>query len=465
MASGRDEVLGAIVEHLGPTRAGRQFGIDRVGSLADYRESVPILDRDRHQREIEEMVGFGISDVRDDLLARSASERDQVVAAWRLRIGAPAPAGRVAWVRGDQSQADAAVLTDDLRALAGDVLLLPADLGARELGERLRALQPDVLVVRSALWLGWFERQLRDRLPRLLPQLRIALCEHDIDRVHTPNIELAALGWLERGVRAALPSPGAPTASVTLALGTALVELLPYSNPEDDGRRVYAEQTVLPEDSRVGHRYEVVLSSALGLVRMRTEQHVRVVGFDPPTASAPLPRPRVVRLSTPPADVALEGCTVAGAWLTAAVRQALGPGDPALVAAEIGADPLAASRGRRRHSSIRAGEAFAETELGATTTRTNIARAEINRRPRGLLCRIELQGLVRRDLPGRLSARIDESVRRRSPAYAWLREKEELGPPQVIVVPPGTRAADRERRIAGLSGEVWAPDVRISRAT
>lgn len=110
---------------------------------------------------------------------------------------------------------------------------------------------------------------------------------------------------------------------------------------------------------------------------------------------------------------------------------------------------------------MRTGEAFAETELGAGTTRTNLARAELEPRPRGIVCRIELQGLVRRDLPARLSARIDDSLRRRSPAYAWLREKHELTAPQVTVVAPGTRAADRERRIASLAGEVWAPDVRI----
>ena len=46
-----------------------------------------------------------------------------------------------------------------------------------------------------------------------------------------------------------------------------------------------------------------------------------------------------------PDDVRLEGVTLAGSWLTAAVRQAFRPEDPALVAAEIGPDPVRDSQG------------------------------------------------------------------------------------------------------------------------
>ena len=152
---------------------------------------------------------------------------------------------------------------------------------------------------------------------------------------------------------------------------------------------------------------------------------MRVVGFDPPTHAAPHPRVRVVRLSTPPPDVALEGCTVAGAWLTASVRQALAPEDPALVSAEIGPDPQSlAFVPSPPSSSSRLGDPFGDTELSPRSLQGN----EGTRRPRALLCRIELQGFVRPELARRLSTRIDDNLRRRSPAYAWLRERSELEP-------------------------------------
>jgi hypothetical protein len=469
----RETILRRVLDHLGPTPVGRRFGLPDIDSLADFRASVPILDRERHVREVEAALGFGVIDGRDAAAAELAGrddERTQVLAAWRSRLAGAeesaehdhAVAPRVALLRaeGDDGLAERTLLAD-VRAL-GDTFLRvdQVDDPAKALVQ-LRAFDPEVLVVPSAMVCTWLERAKRMPLEDGLPRLRLVLAEHDIGRPLRTRTPIASAGWFWHGLRAGVPSPRAPADAVTLAVGTALFELLPYTNPEDDGRRIYAEQTVLPEHALVGHRYEVVCTSALGLLRVRTEQHVRVVGFDPPTPLAPFPRPRVVRLSTPPADVALEGCTVGGSWLTASVRQALSREDPALVGAEIGPDPASAPRGSpRANTTLRLGEAFGETELEAGGTKTKMRRDAL-RRPKALLCRIELQGYVRRDLPARLSTRIDDSLRRRSPAYAWLRERGELDPPRVIVQPAGTRASDQQARILALHGPVWMPEVRV----
>lgn len=465
----RERILRRVLDQLGGTKVGRRFGLATIETLADFRASVPILDRERHVREVEAALGFGIADGRDAAaseLAGREDERPAVIAAWRSRFGGDEPP-RVAVLRaeGDDGLATR-TLVADVRAFAGEVLHLVEVDDPTAAMAQLRALDPDVLLVPSAMVCAWLERAKRMPLEHGLPRLRLVLAEHDIGRPLRTRTPIASAGWFWHGVRAGVPSPRAPNDAVTLAVGTALIELLPYTNPEDDGRRIYAEQTVLPEHALLGHRYEVVCTSALGLLRVRTEQHVRVVGFDPPTALAPFPRPRVVRLSTPPADVALEGCTVAGSWLTASVRQALSREDPALVGAEIGPDPASApapapgGRVRRPSTTLRLGDAFGETELEAGGTKTKMAKAAV-RRPKALLCRIELQGYVRRDLPGRLAMRIDDSLRRRSPAYAWLRERGELDPPRVLLQPPGARAADQQARVLALHGGVWVPEVRI----
>jgi len=460
----RERMLRRALDHLGPTPVGRRFGLADIDSLADFRASVPILDRERHMREVEAALGFGVIDGRDAAaveLAGRDDEREQVTDAWRSRLGRAAPP-RVAvlWAEGDDGLAERTLLAD-VKAFADTCLHLAEIDDAAAAMAQLRVFDPEVLVVPSAMVCTWLERAKRMPLEHGLPRLRLVLAEHDIGRPLRTRTPVASAGWFWHGLRAGVPSPRAPADAVTLAVGTALFELLPYSNPEDDGRRIYAEQTVLPEHALLGHRYEVVCTSALGMLRVRTEQHVRVVGFDPPTPLAPFPRPRVVRLSTPPADVALEGCTVAGSWLTASVRQALSREDPALVGAEIGPDPASAPRGARRATTtLRLGDAFGETELEAGGTKTKMRR-DAGTRPKGLLCRIELQGYVRRDLPARLSTRIDDSLRRRSPAYAWLRERAELDPPRVLVQPPGARATDQQARILALHGPVWMPEVRV----
>lgn len=462
MSGARERILRLLLDQLGSTRVGQRFGLPTITSLDDFRASLPIFDRDRHEREVENHLGFGVIDDADPAameLTGAPGEREAVLGVWRARLG-EAPPQRTAlfYAHGHDPLAER-TLRDDLRALGGELFVLDRiDDGARVL-ERLRSFDPDLLVAPSVLVTRWLERSQRITLRRQLPSLRAVLCEHDLSHAARTDTPVLGVGWFLRGLRCGLPTLHAPDDSTTLAVGSQLIELLPYTNPEDDGRRVYAEQTILPEAAFLGHRYEVVVSSALGMLRLRTEQHVRVVGFDPPTAAAPFPRTRVVRLSTPPADVALEGCTVAGAWLTASVRQALAREDPALVAAEIGADPqsLGVHVGASP-SSARMGDGLSDTEFGELSLR---GAGASQGRPRGLLCRIELQGLVRPDLSRRLATRIDDNLRLRSPAYAYLRERGELDPPRVIVVPAGTAASERQRRITELSGGVWLPDVRV----
>jgi hypothetical protein len=104
-------------------------------------------------------------------------------------------------------------------------------------------------------------------------------------------------------------------------------------------------------------------------------------------------------------------------------------------------------------------DAFKETEL-AWLAKTGAHKVE-RKRPRGLLLKIELQGYVARELPDMLARRIDTSLRERSPAYAYLRERDELRPPRVIVLPGGTRRSEEQRRIREMLGAVAMPDVRV----
>lgn len=460
----REQLLAKLCAHLGPSRVGQRFGLAELSSFEDFRATVPVLDRTRHEQEVENPLGFGVIDDADVgalELAGATRERATVHANWRARIGEPA-VSRIALLYGQGHDVLAErTVREDLRGLAAELFHLDRADTPEHVLERLQPFDPELLVVPSALFCAWLERARRRPLEQVLPGLRAVLCQHDLGRPIRSTLPLVGLGWFLRGVRCGTPTMRAPVEAITLAIGSQLIELLPYGNPEDDGRRVYAASTILPEHAIVGHRYQVVLSSPLGVLRLRTGHHVRVVGFDAPTAEAPVPRPRVVRLSAPPADIALEGCTVAGAWLTASVRQALAREDPALVAAEIGPDPLSLPKGRTRASSSMRIEPFGDTELGAATTRPHLVRAELATRPRALVCRVELQGFVRRDLAGKLARRIDDNLRLRSPAYAYLREKAELKPPRVLVLPPGTCAAETERRITELHEAVWQPDVRV----
>jgi len=463
--SGRQRCLAQIVEHLGPTSLGRELGLSRLRSLDDLRASLPIMDRERHEREVELHLGFGLAES-DDAQSRALSgggwERDAVVAIWqafqRNRI-----AQRVVLLRGHNVDPIVdRIARDDVRALNVEVLAIDRVEDPEAVLERLVDFGPELLLVPSVLTLRWLESVHRGALERRLRTLRLILAEHDLGQPVRTRVRVATAGWIHRSGRLGLPTLRPPGHALTLAVGSQIIELLPYGNPEEDARRVYADETVLPEHAIVGQRYELVVSSPLGFLRLRTDEHVRVVGFDAPSEHAPFPRPRVVRLAPAPPDVTLEGCTVGGAWLTASIRQAFFPEDPALVAAEIGPDPRSVPRGVAKFqtaASMRLPAAFKDTEL-AWLARTGSQRIE-RHRPRALLVRVEIQGYVAAELTGFLSRRIDQSLRRRSPAYDYLRERDELQPPRVMVLPSGTRRSEEDRRIRELVGGVWVPDVRI----
>ncbi len=463
--SARQQSLRQIVEQLGPSRLGREMGLARLRSLDDLRASLPIMSRERHERDVEQHLGFGLADSDDNRareLAGGGREREAVVSTWQAFARGTTPR-RIALLRG--FHADPVVdriARDDVRALEAEVLVIDRIDDPDAALERLGDFDPELMVVPSVLTLRWLESVQRGPLERRLGSLRLVLAEHDRGHRIRSRARVATAGWIHRSGRLGLPTLRAPDHALTLAVGSQIIELLPYGNPEEDARRVYADETVLPEHAILGQRYELVVSSPLGFLRLRTDEHVRVVGFDPPTELAPFGRPRVVRLAAAPPDVPLEGCTVAGAWLTASIRQAFYREDPALVAAEIGPDPRSVPRGvaaLQTNASMRLPDAFKDTELG-WFARTGTQRVE-RHRPRALLLRVEVQGYVAPELTGFLSERIDQSLRRRSPAYDYLRQREELQPPRVMVLPSGARRTEEDRRVRELVGGAWVPEVRV----
>lgn len=464
--SARQQCLSQMIEHLGPTRIGRELGLLRLRSLDDLRASLPIMDRERHEWEVEQHLGFGLvdpGDARARELAGGELERDVVLEVWRTYLGEGAALRRVALLRGHGVDPIVDRLArDDVRSLDAEVLPIEHVEDPVAVIERLQEFDPELMLVPSVLTLRWLESVYRQGLERRLRSLRLVLAEHDLGQQVRTRVRVATSGWIHRSGRLGLPTLRPPDHALALAVGSQIIELLPYGNPEEDARRVYAEETVLPERAVLGQRYELVVSSPLGFLRLRTDEHVRVVGFDPPSKPAPFARPRVVRLAPAPPDVALEGCTVAGAWLTASIRQAFQREDPALVAAEIGPDPRSVPRGVvsfQTAASMRLPDAFKDTELG-WMARTGTQRVE-RHRPRALLVRIEVQGYVAPELTGLLSTRIDQSLRRRSPAYDYLRQRDELHAPRVMVLPTGTRRSEEDRRIRDLGGGVWVPEVRV----
>ncbi len=467
----RERSLELLLSVLGGTRVGRTFGLSRLDGLEDFRSAVPVMDQETHEREVEQPLGFGIlepDDPRTGELARGHVERDAVARIRRSFLG-PEPPRRIVMLRGPSGEgAVDRIARDDLEALAAlddppaETHIIDRAGDAEALLTKLEAVDPDVIIVPSALTCGWLEAVHRVPLDRRLRSLRLVLAEHDVGKSIRSRVTVRTAGWIGPSGRMALPTRRAPRRAMTLAMGSQIIELLAYTNPEEDGRRQYAERTILPEHAVLGMRYELVVSSALGFLRQRTGRHVRVVGFEAPSEHSDVPRPRVVRLPPAPMDVRLEGCTVSGAWLTACIRQVLHREDPALVMAETGPDPRSLPRGQAalQSGAMKLPAAFKETEL-EWLARTGAHRVE-RKNPTGLLVRVELQGFVSRELPRQLSTRIDASLRLRSPAYAHLRDKEELLPPRVIVLATGTRRSEEQRRIRELLGPVWVPEVRAS---
>lgn len=458
---GRRRRLTTTIEALGDTEVGRELGLMRLTSLDDFRASVPLMDPATHAERVTARLGFGLDGLDGETLTAASVERRTVCAVWRQHL-AGARASRVAILQAadDDHHVDA-IRLDDLRALAEDPTLLRLDSVGRDpeaVLERLREFRPDTLVIPSLATCGWFEQAVRAPLERRLPQLRRLFAEHDLDERVRCRLPVINAGWLHAAGRVGLPSRRSPHDAFSLATRSTIIELLPHGDPETDPRQRKAERTVLPEAAILGGRYELVLSSPLGFLRVRSGLHVRVVGFSssPSEASDSLPRPRVVRLPPPPSDATLEGVTVPGAWLTASVRQAFLPEDPALIGAEIAADPDAVDPDARMS---RTGlDPFTDTELGASRVGTH----RKGPKPRALVIRLEVQGQASPSFPLQIADRIDLDLRRRSPAYDWLRTRDELWEPRVMIAKPGTARRSRERRICSLWGPVDRPVVQMA---
>lgn len=461
---GRRRRLAATIEALGDTEVGRELGLLRLANLDDFRATVPLADAATHAQRVTARLGFGRDELDGELLTAANVERDSLWVAWRQRhefFGEGTRPRRVAILQApaDDPHIDRMRL-DDLRfgAQTDEPVLLriasvPRDPEA--LLDELRRFRPDALVVPSLAVCSWLEQLARAPLERRIPQLHWLFAEHDLDERLRSRLPVINAGWLHAAGRIALPARRSPFDAFTLATDSTMLELLPHGDPEIDPRQHTTERTVLPEAAILGERYELVVSSPLGFLRLRSGLHVRVVGFEVHGDEDSLPRPRVLRLPPPPADAALEGVTMSGAWLTASVRQAFLPEDPALVAAEIAADPDAFDvTGRGSRTGL---DPFSDTELGAS----RVGASRGGPKPRSLVVRLEVQGQAAPNFPVQISTRIDDDLRRRSAAYDWLRTRDELWEPRVVIARPGTARKNRERRLCALWDAVARPVVQM----
>ncbi len=459
----RDRRLALLVSKLGSTSLGRELGLARIRSLADLQATIRLLDDDQHLREVEARLGFGVVEPGDpdaDALVGAHEERAELIEVWRETLG-EIP-GRIAVLRAPSEDALLdRILLDDVTTFAGESdaeLLRLKEAGSRErVLEILRDFRPEALFVPSLTTCVWLESELRCPIERGLSSLRWLFAEHDLHARVRSRLSPLRAGWIHRSGRLALASSRGPVGALTLALGSVIIELLPHDDSLEAGRVAPANRPIWPEHATMGDVYELVVSSAVGYLRMRTGEFVRVVGFEPPTATIPVPRPRVIRRLPPPADVVVEGMTLPGAWLTASVRQAFRPEDPALVAAEIGPDPDTLPSDATSTMSRAFGDPFADTELGGTRH----GHRRRSARPRGLAVRVEVQADVDARFCERLAKRIDEDLGRRSQAYTYLRDQAQLLVPRVILASPGTARAAWEQRVVSLTGRVEVPIVRV----
>lgn len=453
-STGRERCLEGLVGLGG--EVGRRFGLRRISALVDLRAQVPLMDRRAHALQVESILGFHAGGE-----ALAEAERGEVVAVWRAWLKeqggegrSQGPGLRAALLQARRAEpAVDAIAEDDLAALGAEVLRLHELTDTGRALARLRSFDPAVMVSPSAAAFACLEEQVGGPLEREIGGARLLLASFDLRLRLRSRAPLASAGWIEpRAGRLGLPSPRPPARSFTLALASAIVELLP---PGAEGRGEAEPPTVWPEHAIVGERYELVVSSALGCLRLRTGEFVRVVGFDPPTPLVPFPRPRVVRLPAPDPPVSLAGLSLAGDELAAAVRAAFRPEDPALVAATIGPDPQ--SLAEEPWPEEPRENPFADTELESA----ELSGVRRRMRPTGLRVQVEVQGVARADFRARLTRRVDEDLMRRSPAYAHLRGQKLLRGPRIELVPHGTFKEAWEREARRVDQKVGAPAVRV----
>jgi hypothetical protein len=454
-----DEMLGTLQG----TEAGRSLGLGTISTFDDLRASVPLMDPQAHADQVEQLLGFGVA-VDPEMLTAAARERARLRTVWASQLGSlgepeaeasGAPEIVIIGPAMDDPRVDA-IRIDDLRTLPGPPPTIErvGDADAPALVQRLSALAPRGLVLPSLATCGWLEGVVRKPIERHLASLSWLMAEHDLHARVRSRLPVLNAGWIHAAGRIALPSERSRS-ELVMATDSTLIELLPHGDPVEDSGGGRDETTVLPEHAVMGEGYELVLSSPLGFVRYRSGQHVQIVGFEGATEPwLGRPRPRVQRIAAPPPDVKLEGMTVPGAWLTAALRQAFQPEDPALVAAEIGPDLATKdlSSGQTTRARI---NLFAETELGSDEAR------RAGRNPRAVQAWVEVQGASAPDLGEGLAKRMDEALLARSAPYRYLRSRGELLEPRVVVAPGGTAKAARLKRLEAHAGTIDVPQIQV----
>jgi hypothetical protein len=456
----RDRLVGVLVDAIGAVDWSADVALRGIRTWLDYRAAAPLLDRERHASLIENQLGFGVRPGPANEL--DGGGRAATVERWRAHLrelDVSVPERIVRLGRHWASRVDA-VIEEDLHVLAPDAELTTVTdcASAKAVLDTLRTARPELVVVPSLSVVDWLERAARVPLERAVPSLRVLMAEHDLDASVRSRVPIVHAGRFDRAGRIGLPAArGAPRAW-TLAIDGCLIELLAEGDPDTISRG--RTKIVAPERASLGRRYELVLSAPSGYLRVRTGIDVRVVGFET-RASRGLPRvaPRVVDIPPPPGDLPLDGVTLPGSWVTAAVRQAFRPEDPALVDARVVAldPPLEPGPGRADRS-----DAFDGTELAG------LAHAERSGRglpgSRGFVAHVEVQGAADPRLAEGLARRIDDALRRRSGAYEFLREREDLKLPAVRIRPSGSAQARRTERIRRLHGRVEQPPVRVGPA-
>jgi hypothetical protein len=458
----RQRAFEYLIAKLGPTDLGRRLGLHRLNSFADLRATIPVLRADEHLVKVEAALGFGpVLGSGAGANDPGAFEREELVLRWRaglerrrvalprrcLRLGVEPDPALARWERDDFM---ALMLREDQ---AGEFATIRAH-EALACIEAMREAQADALIAPSLASVAWFESHGRARLEALVPTLRSIFVQHDLDEAVRTRLPVFSRGLVHPAGRLTLPCPpGADEPhSSRVAWSSCLIELL----REDESGPGKACEPVLPEHAVLGERYELVLSSGTGFLRMRSGLYCRLVGFEVlRDANRLVPVPVLVPLPPPPAEFALEGVRLEGAALTAALRQAFEREDPALVAAEIGGAARPDATDLASRSPVDSGF-FGATELGA------LGPARAGRRPLGLELRVEVQGRSRADFAGRLAARFDAILRRRSPAYDYLRTRRELFEPLVLIVAGGSERRARQDRASRFRGTVARQQIRVA---
>src|SRR5690606_24520777 len=167
-------------------------------------------------------------------LAGGQRERDHIVGVWRWFLH-ERPPRRIALLRGNHfDRAIEDIVEADLAELGGDVLRIASASDPAALLTRLAAYDPDLLIHPSALTCRYLESVYRAPMESRLRSLRLILAEHDLKRPVRSRVPVRSAGWITQGGRVGLPSAREPSNAVTLAVGSQIIELLPYSNPEED---------------------------------------------------------------------------------------------------------------------------------------------------------------------------------------------------------------------------------------